>query len=126
MKNFGKAIVKCRIPIVILSLLLLIPSVFGYLKTKVNYDILYYLPDEIETMVGQDILVDQFGTGAFSFLIVEGMEAQDVAKLKEDVKQVDGVSDVLWYDSFADLSIPMTMLPVSSTISSWQAAQRSM
>ncbi|MCR5268820.1 MAG: MMPL family transporter [Lachnospiraceae bacterium] len=111
MKNFGKAIVKCRIPIVILSLLLLIPSVFGYLKTKVNYDILYYLPDEIETMVGQDILVDQFGTGAFSFLIVEGMEAQDVAKLKEDVKQVDGVSDVLWYDSFADLSIPMTMLP---------------
>lgn len=111
MKNFGKAVVKCRIPIVIISILLLIPSVIGYLKTKVNYDILYYLPDEIETMVGQDILVDQFGTGAFSFLIVEGMDEQDVAALKEQVKQVDGVSDVLWYDSFADLSIPMTMLP---------------
>ncbi len=111
MKKLGKIIVTCRIPIVIVSLLLLIPSLIGYLKTKVNYDILYYLPDEIETMVGQDILVDQFGNGAFSFLIVEGMEEQDVAKLKEQVKEVDGVADVLWYDSVADLSIPMTMLP---------------
>ena len=111
MKKFGKAVVKSRVVILMLSLLLLVPSVIGYLKTKVNYDILYYLPDEIETMVGQDILVDQFGSGAFSFLIVEGMDAQDVSKLKDKVKAVDGVSDVLWYDSFADLSIPMTMLP---------------
>ena len=111
MKKFGKAVVKSRVVILIVSLFLLIPSVIGYLKTKVNYDILYYLPDEIETMVGQDILVDQFGSGAFSFLIVEGMDAQDVSKLKDKVKAVDGVSDVLWYDSFADLSIPMTMLP---------------
>ncbi|MBO4901855.1 MAG: MMPL family transporter [Lachnospiraceae bacterium] len=111
MKKFGQMIVKSRVVIVLLSILLLIPSVIGYLKTKVNYDILYYLPDEIETMKGQDILVDQFGTGAFSFLIVEGMEEQDVAALKEQIRKVDGVSDVLWYDSFADLSIPMTMLP---------------
>lgn len=111
MKKFGKTVVKLRFLIVIVSLILLVPSVLGYLKTKVNYDILYYLPDEIETMVGQDILVDQFGNGAFSFLIVEGMEEKDVSKLKEKVKQVDGVSDVIWYDSIADLSVPMTMLP---------------
>ena len=111
MKRFGKAVVRSRAAILILSLLLLIPSVAGYLKTKVNYDILYYLPDEIETMVGQDILVDQFGDGAFSFLIVEGMEERDISALKEKVSQVEGVSDVIWYDSIADLSIPMTMLP---------------
>lgn len=111
MKKFANAVVRSRVMIVIISLLLLIPSVIGYLKTKVNYDILYYLPDEIETMVGQDILVDQFGNGAFSFLIVEGMDERDVSNLKEKVKQVDGVSDVIWYDSIADLSIPMTMLP---------------
>lgn len=111
MKKFGKTVVKLRFLIVIASLILLVPSILGYLKTKVNYDILYYLPDEIETMVGQDILVDQFGNGAFSFLIVEGMEEKDVSKLKDKVMQVDGVSDVIWYDSIADLSVPMTMLP---------------
>ena len=111
MINFGKKIVKFRIPIMILSLLLLIPSVLGYLKTRVNYDILYYLPKDIETMVGQDILVDQFGTGAFSFLIVEGMDEQDAAKIKTEVENVDHVAKVLWYDSVADLSIPMSILP---------------
>ncbi len=111
MKKLGTTIVKARFVILTVSLLLLIPATIGYLKTKVNYDILYYLPDEIETMVGQDILVDQFGNGAFSFLLVEGMDEQDVSALKDKVKEVDGVSDVLWYDSFADLSIPMTMLP---------------
>lgn len=111
MKKFGKIIVKLRIQILIAAVLLLIPSIIGYFKTRVNYDILYYLPRDIETMVGQDILVDEFGNGAFSFLITEGMSDQDVSKLKEKVKEVDGVSDVLWYDSFADLSIPMTMLP---------------
>ena len=103
MINLGKKIVKFKVPIFILSLLLLIPSALGYMKTRVNYDILYYLPKEIETMVGQDILVDEFGTGAVSFLIVEGME--------EKVEDVDHVAKVLWYDSFADLSIPMEMLP---------------
>ncbi len=111
MIKLGKKIVKFRIPIFILSLLLLVPATLGYMKTKVNYDILYYLPKEIETMVGQDILVDEFGTGAVSFLIVEGMENKDVAKIKEKVEAVDHVSKVLWYDSFADLSIPMEMLP---------------
>ena len=86
MKKFGKAVVKSRFFIVIAALALLVPSVIGYMKTKVNYDILYYLPREIETMVGQDILVDQFGNGAFSFLIVEGMEEKDVSKLKDKVK----------------------------------------
>lgn len=95
----------------ILALVLLVPSVFGYLHTRVNYDILYYLPNEIETMVGQDILVDQFGTGAFSFLIVEGMDSKDVSKIKEKVEQTDHVAKVIWYDSLADLSIPMNMLP---------------
>ena len=111
MKKFGRAVVKSRFVIVIIALALLVPSVIGYMRTKVNYDILYYLPREIETMVGQDILVDQFGNGAFSFLIVEGMEEKDVSKLKDKVKQVDGVADVIWYDSIADLSVPMTMLP---------------
>lgn len=111
MINVGKKIVKLRIPILILSFLLLIPSVIGYFNTKVNYDILYYLPGDIETMVGQDILVDEFGTGAFSFLIVEGMEESDVAKVKAKVENVDHVAKVLWYDSLADLSVPMEMLP---------------
>lgn len=111
MINVGKKIVKLRIPIVILSFLLLIPSVVGYFNTKVNYDILYYLPGDIETMVGQDILVDEFGTGAFSFLIVEGMEESDVANLKAKVENVEHVAKVLWYDSIADLAVPMDMLP---------------
>lgn len=111
MLNAGKKIVQHRVLILLLALALLVPSVFGYLRTRVNYDILYYLPDEIETMVGQDILVDQFGTGAFSFLIVEDMEPQDVAKVKTKVEQVDHVAKVLWYDTLADLSVPMSMLP---------------
>lgn len=111
MINVGKKIVKLRIPILILSFLLLIPSVIGYFNTKVNYDILYYLPGDIETMVGQDILVDEFGTGAFSFLIVEGMEESDVANLKAKVENVEHVAKVLWYDSIADLAVPMDMLP---------------
>lgn len=111
MVKFGKAIVKCRFIIVIVAFALLIPAAIGYFNTRINYDILYYLPKDIETMVGQDILVDQFGTGAFSFLIVEGMEPEDVAELKKKVEDVDAVAKVIWYDSFADLSIPMEMLP---------------
>lgn len=111
MEKFGKLIVKLRIPILLVAFGLLIPAVIGYFNTKVNYDILYYLPSEIETMVGQDILVDQFGNGAFSFLMVEGMQEKDVAKLREKVSKVQGVADVIWYDSVADLSIPMIMIP---------------
>lgn len=111
MIKFGKFVVKNRILILLLAIALLIPSAIGYFGTRVNYDILSYLPKDIETMAGQDILVDQFKTGAFSLFIVEGMEPQDVAKVKADIEEVDHVADVIWYDSIADLSIPMEMLP---------------
>lgn len=111
MKKFGTKVVQLRIPILILSLVLLIPSFLGYVNTKVNYDILSYLPKDIETMVGQDILVDEFGTGAFSMFIVEGMEPKDVSELCQKIGQVDHVEKVLWYDSVMDLTIPMEMLP---------------
>lgn len=111
MIKFGKAVVKLRVPILILSLLLLIPSAIGYFNTRVNYDILTYLPEDIETMKGQDILLDEFGTGAFSFLVVEGMDAKDIAEMREEISQVDHVKDCIWYDSFADISVPMEVLP---------------
>ncbi len=111
MQRFAKAIVKLRIPILILAILLLIPSGIGYINTKVNYDMLSYLPEEIDTMKGQDILKDEFGTGAFSMFVVEGMEPKDVSALKAKIEQVDHVKDVIWYDSVMDLSVPMEMLP---------------
>ena len=111
MIKFGKAVVKLRIPILILSFLLLIPSAIGYFNTRVNYDILTYLPKDIETMKGQDILLDEFGTGAFSFCVVEGMEPKDISTMREEMAQVDHVKDVIWYDSILDVSIPMEMLP---------------
>ena len=111
MVNFGKKVVKYRVLILILGVLLLIPSVFGYLNTRVNYDVLTYLPDNIETMKGQDILVNDFGTGAFSMFIVDGMEEKDVAELKEKIEKVDHVANVIWYDSITDISVPMSMLP---------------
>lgn len=115
MIRFGKGVVKLRIPIFIVALLLLIPSVIGYANTRVNYDILSYLPDEIETMKGQDILVDDFGTGAFSLCVVENMEYKDVAALKSKIEAVDHVKTVIWYDSIADLSIPVEFLPEEIT-----------
>lgn len=111
MKKFGTKVVQLRIPILILSLVLLIPSFLGYVNTRVNYDILSYLPKDIETMVGQDILVDEFGTGAFSMFIVKGMEPKDVSELCQKIGQVDHVEKVLWYDSVMDLTIPMEILP---------------
>ncbi len=111
MVEFGKKVVKYKIPIFILSLLLLIPSVFGFLFTRVNYDILSYLPDDIETMKGQDILVNEFGTGAFSFFIVDGMENKDISELKQKIEEVEHVEKVVWYDSVADINIPMEILP---------------
>lgn len=111
MVKFGKKIVKFRVPILILSILLLIPSALGYLHTRINYDVLTYLPDNIETMKGQDILVNDFGTGAFSMFIVDGMEDKDVSKLKEKIEKVDHVKEVIWYDSIADISMPKSMLP---------------
>ncbi len=111
MIKFGKGVVKCRVPILILSILLLIPAGIGYLRTRVNYDILTYLPKDIETMKGQDILLEEFGTGAFSFCVVEGMEAKEIREMRERMEEVPHVKSVIWYDSFADLSIPMEMLP---------------
>lgn len=111
MVKLGRKIVKFRVPIFVVSLLLLIPSVIGYINTRVNYDVLYYLPDDIETMKGQNILVDEFGTGAYSMFVCEGMPNKDVAALKEKIEEVEHVSQVVWYDSFADLSLPTEMLP---------------
>ena len=103
MINFGKKVVKFRVPIFIISLMLLIPSAFGYFGTKINYDILSYLPGDIETMKGQDILVDEFGTGAFSLFVAEGMDNKDVAALKSKIEKVEHVSKVIWYDSILDI-----------------------
>ena len=111
MIRFGKWVVKHRSLILIIGILLLIPSAFGYFHTRVNYDILNYLPDEIDTMKGQEIMVDEFGTGAFSMCVVEGMSDKDISKMRKEMCKVDGVKDVLWYDSFLDLSVPVEMLP---------------
>lgn len=111
MLKAGRKIVKYRIPIFILSILLLIPSVIGYANTRVNYDILCYLPKDIETMKGQDILSEEFGTGAYSMFICEGMQNWEVAELKEKIEAVENVEKVIWYDSFADVSVPMEILP---------------
>ena len=111
MYKVGEKIVKWRIPIFILSILLLFPSLLGMIRTRVNYDILYYLPDSIETMQGQDILAEQFGTGAYSMFICEGMENRDVVELKKKIEQVEHVEKAVWYDSLMDISVPMEMLP---------------
>ena len=109
--KFGKWVVKCRIPILILAVALLVPSLIGMIMTRINYDMLTYLPDDIDTVVGQDILMDEFGKGAFSFVIIEGMDPEDVSSLREDISHVDPVDTVLWYDDFADVSVPMEILP---------------
>ena len=111
MIKFGKWIAKHKVLIVIISMLLLIPSFLGMAATRVNYDILSYLPDSLETVEGQDIMVDEFGMGAFSMVVVEDMNLKDVAALKEKFQDVEHVKDVLWYDSVADLSIPVSMIP---------------
>lgn len=111
MKKFGKFVVRFRVPILILAVLLLIPSVFGMIKTRINYDMLEYLPEDMDTVAGQNILMDDFGKGAFSILVVEGMEPKDVADLKAQVEDVAHVDTVVWYDSLMDLSVPMELLP---------------
>ena len=111
MNKLGKGIVKCRVPILIISILLLIPSFFGMVKTRINYDILSYLPDDIDTMKGQNIMLDEFGKGGFSMVIIEGMDDKDVSKLKEKIEKVDHVDSIIWYDTIADLSLPKEVLP---------------
>lgn len=109
--RFAKAVAKHRILILILTVALLVPSAFGMAATRVNYDMLTYLPEDMDTVVGQNELLEDFNKGAFTFLIFEDMPNKDVAALKQQVEQVDHVDTVLWYDSLADLSIPMEMLP---------------
>ena len=111
MVKVGKKIVKFRVPILILSIILLIPAVWGYVNTRINYDVLTYLPEDIETMQGQEIMTNDFWIGAFSMLMVDGMEDKEIVKLKEKVEKVDGVENVLWYDSLADISVPQSVLP---------------
>ena len=109
--RFARAVVKNRVLILIVALLLLIPSVLGMIGTRINYDMLDYLPEDMDTVIGQNALMDDFGKGAFSFIIVEDMPARDVAALKEQIESVEHVETVLWYDSLADISIPVEILP---------------
>ena len=111
MIKVGKWIAKHKVLIVLIGLVLLIPSVLGIAATRVNYDILSYLPESLETVKGQDVMVDEFGMGAFSMVVVENMDMKDVAALKAQFEDIDHVEDVLWYDSVADLSFPVDMLP---------------
>ena len=111
MKSFGNAVVKARHLILILAFVLLVPAVWGYTHTRVNYDILTYLPDSIETIKGQDILMNEFGTGAITMLIVEDKNDKEIVAMEDEIRKVDHVKKVLWYDSFADITIPKEMLP---------------
>lgn len=111
MKKFGKVVVKLRIPILVLSFLLLIPSVIGYFNTRVNYDILYYLPNDIDTMQGQDILLDDFGKGAYAMVVVDGMNKSNVSKLVKKVEGVDHVASVISYSGVVGDDIPSEILP---------------
>ena len=111
--RFSKAVVKYRIPILILTVLLMIPSCLGMLGTRINYDMLDYLPDDMDTVIGQNELMEDFGKGAFSFIIVEDMPNKEVAKLKSQIEQVEHVDSVIWYDTLMDISIPMELLPDS-------------
>ncbi len=109
--RFTRAVVKYRVIILIITLLLMIPSVLGIANTRINYDMLDYLPEDMDTVIGQNELMRDFGKGAFSFIVVEGMPARDVDTLKARLEKVDHVESVIWYTSFADLSLPMEMLP---------------
>ena len=111
MKKFGKVVVKLRIPILVLSFLLLIPSVLGYFNTRVNYDILYYLPSDIDTMQGQDILLDDFGKGAYAMVVVDGMNKSNVSKLVKKVEGVDHVASVISYSGIVGDDVPSEILP---------------
>ena len=111
MIRFGRAVVKHRTLVLILAVLLLIPSVLGMANTRINYDMLDYLPEDMDTVIGQNVLLEDFGKGAFSFVIVQGMSNNDVAQLKENIEQVDHVATVLWYSDLMDVTVPREMLP---------------
>ena len=109
--RFSKAVVKCRVPILIIAILLLIPATIGMVTTRINYDMLNYLPDDMDTVIGQNELMEDFGKGAFSMLVIQNMPEKDVAELKTKLEQVEHVDSVVWYSSVADLSVPMQLLP---------------
>ena len=109
--RFSKAVVKYRIPIIVVTLLLMIPSALGMANTRINYDMLDYLPADMDTVIGQNELLDDFGKGAFSMMVVENMPDKDIASLCEKIKDVEHVETVLWYSTLADMSIPMELLP---------------
>ena len=111
--RFSKAVVKYRVAILIVALALLAPAVLGMVNTRINYDMLDYLPEDMDTVIGQNELLNDFGKGAFSLVIVEDMPAKDVAALKEKIAEVEHVDSVVWYDSLADLRLPMELLPDS-------------
>lgn len=111
MLKFGKAVVKSRFVILIVAVLLLIPAGIGYIHTKVNYDILSYLPKEIDTMKGQDMLLEKFGTGAYSFVVVDGMDNKDLKKTADTISDIPHVKKVIWYGSVMDMNIPKEAMP---------------
>ena len=111
MINIGKWITKHKNIILVIAFILLIPAGIGYVSTRVNYDVLSYLPERLETIKGQDILVDEFGMGAFSMVVVEDMPMKDAAKLEKQLESIDHVKDVLWYDDAVDISVPTEMIP---------------
>lgn len=113
MKKLSQMIAKNRVIVIVLSLILLVPSIFGYFKTKVNYDILSYLPSDLETRQAQAILKEKFGCGSLAMLMVDNMENKDVEKLKKKVEGVEGVNEVIWINNFLDISVPMEILPSS-------------
>ncbi|MBP5454390.1 MAG: hypothetical protein J6Y09_07270, partial [Lachnospiraceae bacterium] len=109
--KFAKGVVKSRVIILIVAISLMIPCLYGMLHTRINYDMLTYLPKTLDTGNGQDRLMEDFGKGAFSFVVIEGMNNKDVSALAEKIRGIDHVETVLWYDSFMDVDIPMEMLP---------------
>lgn len=111
MLKLGEAVTRKRKLILVIAVLLLIPSVIGMMATRINYDVLSYLPDDIETIKGQDILLDEFGKGGFSMVMVDGMDKKDVSELKSKIEKVDHVDSVVWYDTLVDSSVPYEMIP---------------
>ncbi len=109
--KFGKWLTRHKAVVLIIAFLLLIPATIGYVSTRINYDLLSYLPNSLETVSGQDTMVDEFGMGAFSMIVVEDMEKKDIVALKEKLKKVNHVEDVIWYDDAMDITVPTEMLP---------------
>ena len=114
--KFGKWLTRHKAVVLIIAFLLLIPATIGYVSTRINYDLLSYLPNSLETVSGQDTMVDEFGMGAFSMIVVEDMEKKDIVALKEKLKKVNHVEDVIWYDDAMDISLILSAGTHTATI----------